>query len=199
MAPKKNVSVQSSAQFEIGSLYEQELQSLNEDLKRQAAMSMFQKMQPTNKMSVDGFLQLLKQHKDVWSTVASMGIVDFADAINDGRRLREQLRSRHVDVRPEGKRTRLNEGQKQALKSIVMRILGDTRDGMNRNQLAETITQDQIISVGVTRAELANKLRQPLGELVVEGKVHTIGEKRLMKYLPGTAAAVPATRNRKSS
>jgi hypothetical protein len=181
--------------MEIGSLYEQELQALNEDLRRQAAVSMFQKLQPTNRTTVEQFLQSLRLHKDVWSTVATMGIVDFADAINDGRKLRDMLRQRHNEPRQEGKRTRLNDPQKQALKGIVLRVLADAKEGMSRNDIAKHVSPDQIIAVGVNRQELANKLRQPLSELVREGKIHTIGEKRLMRYLAGTVpGAAPRAR-----
>jgi hypothetical protein len=35
------------------------------------------------------------------------------------------------------------------------------------------------------RDELADKLRQPLGELVADNKIQTIREMRLMRYQPG--------------
>ena len=50
---------------------------------------------------------------------------------------------------------------------------------------SEMCIRDRLSTVGVDRAELANKLRQPLGELVGDNKIHTIGEKRLMKYHSG--------------
>lgn len=196
MAARRSAA-QAGSQMEIGSLYEQELQALNEDLRRQAAVSMFQKLQPTNRTTVEQFLQNLRLHKDVWTTVATMGIVDFADAINDGRKLRDMLRQRHTEPRQEGKRTRLNDPQKQALKGIVLRVLQDAKEGMSRNDIAKHVSSDQIIAVGVNRQELANKLRQPLSELVREGKIHTIGEKRLMRYLAGVTPGAAAPRARK--
>ena len=42
-----------------------------------------------------------------------------------------------------------------------------------------------LATIGVKRDELAAKLRQPLGELVGDKKLHTVGEKRLMKYHVG--------------
>lgn len=184
MAPRKNQAAHASSNLEIGTLFEQELQALNEDLRRQAAMSMFTKLQPTNKVTVEQFLQGLKQHKEVWGVVATMGIVDFADAINGGRRPREGGRAA-AEPRGDGKRTRLSEQQKQALKLIVQRVLVDNKEGLNRNEIAKHISAEQIASVGVERAELANKLRQPLSELVHDSKIHTVGEKRLMKYVAG--------------
>jgi hypothetical protein len=187
VAPRKNQAAQANSNLEIGTLFEQELQALNEDLRRQAAMSMFTKLQPTNKISVEQFLQGLKQHKEVWAVVATMGIVDFADCINDGRKLREgRGRGASAEPRAEGKRTRLSEQQKQALKVIVQRVLADNKEGLNRNEIAKHISADQIASVSVERGELANKLRQPLAELVNDSKIHTVGEKRLMKYVAGS-------------
>ncbi|MCS6912481.1 MAG: hypothetical protein NZ890_04500 [Myxococcota bacterium] len=174
-------------QLEIGTLYEQELRALNEDLRRQAALSMFSKLQPSNKISVEQFIESLRQHKEVWSVVSTMGIVDFADCINDGRRLRELARSRLAPAEPahEGRRTRLSEQQKQALKVIIQRVLAEHREGLNRNEIAGQISLEQAAGLGIDRAEMANKLRQPLAELVSDGKIHTVGEKRLLKYLPG--------------
>ncbi len=42
-----------------------------------------------------------------------------------------------------------------------------------------------LATIGVKRDELAAKLRQPHGELVGDKKLHTVGEKRLMKYHAG--------------
>ncbi len=148
---------------------------------------MLQKLSPTNKITVEQFFQQLKSHKDVWSTVSGMGIVDFADTLNGARRLREMARSQKEAPGGEGRRTRLSEQQKQSLKGLVQRILNDDKGGgMTRNQIAEGIAADQIKGLGIQREELANKLRQPLGELVKENKIHTTGEKRLMRYHAGS-------------
>ncbi len=44
---------------------------------------------------------------------------------------------------------------------------------------------DVLATIGVKRYELADKLRQPLGEPVADHKILTIGEKRLMRYHAG--------------
>ena len=64
-------------------------------------------------------------------------------------------------------------------------MLSSARDGMSRSEIAENINNELLSNVGVDRTELANKLRQPLAELVGDSKIHTIGEKRLMKYHHG--------------
>ncbi len=64
-------------------------------------------------------------------------------------------------------------------------MLGNRKDGLNRTDIAGQIGDDVLVTIGVKRDELANKLRQPLGELVDENKIHTVGEKRLMRYHAG--------------
>ena len=59
---------------------------------------------------------------------------------------------------------------------------------VHRNEIAKAIPNEQLATIGVSRDELANKLRQPLSELVTDGKIHTVGEKRLMKYLVGSGS-----------
>ncbi len=198
MAPRKKEAPPQpvASNLEIGTLYEQELQSLNENLRRQAAQSMFRKLQPSNSHTVEQFLGLLKQHKEVWNTVSNMGIVEFADAINDGQRLREVHHRRPELMNGDGKRTRLSDAQKQALKVMTVKVLNEHKEGLNRNHIADYIPNDQVSGIGVIRAELANKLRQPLGELVDERRIHTEGEKRLMKYLIGAESA-PTKSNKK--
>jgi len=177
MAPKKTTATGSA--FDINALFEQELQARNEDLRRQAAMTMFFKLHPTNKVSVEEFIAGLKQHKDVWSAVSTMGVIDFAEAL--------------VGKRPSGeakpakaqRRTRLSEAQKNSLKGIIVSVLSGARDGLSRAEIADGINNELLGNVGVDRGELANKLRQPLAELVGDNKIHTIGEKRLMKYHSG--------------
>ena len=66
-----------------------------------------------------------------------------------------------------------------------MSVRGNHHDGLNRADLAGQIADDVLATTGVRREELAEKLRQPLGELVADKKIHTVGEKRLMKYHAG--------------
>mgnify|MGYP007115115038 CR=1 FL=1 len=61
----------------------------------------------------------------------------------------------------------------------------ESKDGLTRAQIATYTNEDLLGNVGVDREELADKLRQPLVELVADGKIHTVGEKRLMRYYAG--------------
>jgi hypothetical protein len=184
MAAKKGSAPATTGSLDISSLFEQELQARNEDLRRQAALTMFYKLHPNNKVNVEQFIAGIKQHKDVWSVVSTMGVVDFAEAILGGK-------VRAPAQAPAGKparRTRLNENQKTNLKQVIQKTLSDSKDGLNRNEIAKNVSNEQLSNIGVSRDELANKLRQPLSELVSDGKIHTVGEKRLMKYLVGSGS-----------
>lgn len=64
-------------------------------------------------------------------------------------------------------------------------MLGNHKDGLSRTDIANQIGDDVLTTIGVKRDELADKLRQPLGELVDENKIHTVGEKRLMRDQAG--------------
>ncbi len=185
MAAKKGPAPATNNSLDINSLFEQELQARNEDLRRQAALTMFHKLHPTNRLNVEQFIAGIKQHKDVWSVVSSMGIVDFAESILGGK---SRAPAAPTSGGKPARRTRLNENQKTTLKAVIQKTLGDSRDGLNRNEIAKNVTNDQLSNIGVSRDELANKLRQPLSELVGDGKIHTVGEKRLMKYLVGSGS-----------
>lgn len=178
MAGKKTAGAGSG--LDIAALFEQELQARNEDLRRQAALTMFFKLQPNNKVTVEQFISGLKQHSDVWAAVSEMGILDFAENLVGGSKVKSSAK---VDKEP--KRTRLSESQKNSLKGIIVSVLSSAPAGMSRTEIADNISGDLLSTVGVDRAELANKLRQPLGELVADHKIHTIGEKRLMRYHHG--------------
>ena len=64
-------------------------------------------------------------------------------------------------------------------------MLGQHKDGLSRTEIAGQIGDDVLATIGVRRDELAAKLRQPLGELIGDRKLHSVGEKRLMKYHAG--------------
>lgn len=181
MAAKKDRTPTMNSTLDIGSLFEQELQARNEDLRRQAAQTMFYKLHPSNNISVEQFIADIKQHRDVWAIVSTMGIVDFADAIAGGK-----PGSAAAPDDPPSRRTRLNETQKNAIKAAIRKLLDDSKDGLSRSEIAQCIPTDKLSTIGVSVDELASKLRQPLGELVSEGAIHTIGEKRLMKYWAGS-------------
>ena len=178
MATKKDGSV-----FDINSLFERELQARNEDLRRQAALRMFAKLHPNNRVTVDQFLSGLRQHSDVWAVVSTMGILDFAASLA-GRGGAAESTAGHATAKA-SKRTRLSEAQKNSLKGVVMNVLAGIQDGLTRAQIAKHTNEELLGNVGVRREELADKLRQPLGELVAEGKIHTVGAKRLMRYYAG--------------
>lgn len=166
------------AVFDVSSLFEQELQARNEDLRRQAALAMLPKLRPSARVTVAEFLDSIQQHKDVWTAVLEMSVLEFASMLQGGPRS-EPAAKETV------KRTRISDAQKNSLKGAIVSVLSNSRDGYNRNDLAGQISNDTLATVGIKREELADKLRQPLGELVADKKIHTVGEKRLLKYHAG--------------
>ena len=175
MAGKKAGSV-----FDISALFEQELKARNEDLRRQAAMSMLSKLRPSPRVTMAEFLDSLQQQREVWSAVLEMSAVDFAALIVGGPK------TEATKTAPEQtKRTRISEAQKNSLKGAIVSVLGNHKDGLSRTDIAGQIGEDVLATIGVKRDELADKLRQPLGELVDDNKIHTVGEKRLMRYHAG--------------
>ena len=84
MAPKKPPAA-TPAGLELDSLFEQELRAQNEDLRRMAALATFYKLHPSNRVTVEQFLVGLKQNKDIWAVVATLGVVDFAEALLGNR------------------------------------------------------------------------------------------------------------------
>jgi len=73
-------------------------------------------------------------------------------------------------------------------------VLDQHKDGLSRTEIAGQSGGDVLATIEVKRDELAAKLRQPLGELVGNKKLHTVGEKRLMKYHAGEAPGGPLAR-----
>ena len=166
--------------FDISALFEQELKARNEDLQRQAAMSMLSKLRPSSRVTMAEFLDSLQQQREVWSAVLEMSAVDFAALIVGGPR------AEPTKAAPDqAKRTRISEAQKNSLKGAIVSVLGNHKDGLSRTDIAGQIGEDVLATIGVKRDELADKLRQPLGELVDDNKIHTVGEKRLMRYHAG--------------
>lgn len=176
MANKKK----DGAVLDITTLFEQELQTRNEDLRRQAALSLLTKLRPSGRVTVAEFLDTLQQQKDVWTAVLGMSIVDFASNLG-GKSQIEATSPKQSKV----KRTRISDAQKNSLKGAIVSVLSNQPDGLNRANLAGQISDDVISTIGIRREDLADKLRQPLGELVADKKIHTVGEKRLMKYHAG--------------
>ncbi len=168
--------------LDISSLFEQELQARNEDLRREAATRMFEKLHPSNRVTVEQFLAGIQQHKDVWAAVSTMGILDFAATLAGERR--ESEPTGKAKAKP-ARRTRLSDSQKNSLKGLIVNVLSGIKDGLNRREIASNTNEELLGNIGVVRTELMDKLRQPLHELLSDGKIHTVGEKRLMRYYVG--------------
>lgn len=153
MAPKKAAAT-STPSLELEALFEKELRAQNEDLRKQAALSTFQKLHPSNRVSVEQFLNSLKQSKEIWGVITSMGVQDFCQSV-----LGTRTASVATKEEKSGRRTRLSESQKNGLKAMISSILGSHKDGLNRNDIAKAVSNEQLATVGVERGELANKLR----------------------------------------
>lgn len=163
---------------ELNGLFLHELEAVNEDVRRRAALAAFQKLHPSNQITVEKFLGSLQSHPDVWAVVRSLGVVEFAQAIAGQRADPDELQ-------PPPRRTRINDQQKSSLKSAILRAFESQPSGMSRSEVTAAIIASGFLPQGIDRVVLADKVRQPLHELVAEGQLHTTGEKRLMKYVPG--------------
>ena len=75
--------------------------------------------------------------------------------------------------------------RRRTLKGAIVSVLGNHKDGLSRTDIAGQMGDDILATIGVKRDELADKLRQPLGELLADNKIHSVGEKRLMRYHAG--------------
>lgn len=177
--PRGKQSKAPSQEVGLDSLFQQELSSVNEDIRRKAALGAFAKLRPNNNITVEQFLTGLQRHKEMWAVVAGLGVVDFAETLMGGGR------KSTAGSAPKARRTRLSDEQKNALKSVTLRALEGKSAGFSRTELAAAIASGNQTPAGIERAELADKLRQPLHELLTERKLHTVGEKRLMKYFFG--------------
>jgi len=165
---------------ELDSLFQSELASVNEDVRNKAALAAFRKLHPGNRTTVEEFLSSLQRHKEMWAAVSGLGIVDFAESVL-GRKKGTAAAAPETARR----RTRINDEQKQSLRGAILRVLDGQGGGMSRVEISAAIIDGGLTTTGIDHNDLAEKLRQPLHELVSEGKVHTVGERRAMKYLTG--------------
>lgn len=164
---------------ELDGLFQRELESVNDDVRRKAALAAFKKLMPNNRVSVDQFFSSLQRHKDIWAAVAQLGMADFA-AIIAGRKEADD-----DEEESPRRRTRLSDEQKGSLKNAIMMVLEGASGGKSRTEITAAIDAAGLSPADIARTDLAEKLRQPLHELLAENKLHTVGEKRLMKYLLG--------------
>ena len=154
---------------------------LSADVRRVAALATFHRLRPSNDVTVEEFLTSLQAHAELWAVVSSLGIVDFAQAlagVGGGS-------SGPTATSESGRRTRLTESQKGGLKEAIARVLADHPAGMSRTEVTAAVIAAGLIPAGIEQGDLQIKVRQPLHELVAAGQIHTVGEKRLMKYLAG--------------
>lgn len=163
---------------ELDNLFQNELQSINDDVRRKAALDAFRKLRPGNRVSIEEFLSSLQRHREMWAAVSTLNIVDFAEALAGRREV-------FLSAKPQTRRTRLSNNQKDELKDTILLVLSNYSAGRNRTEVAAAIIAGGLNHTDIDASELAEKLRQPLRDLVTEGKLHTVGEKRLMKYVSG--------------
>jgi len=163
---------------DLEQLFHQELKTQDEELRRSAALSTLHRLRLSNRITVEQFLNDIQRHPDLWAVASSMGILDLA-AILSGSGIAAAPKAEAA------RRSRLTEDAKGALKLAVVRVLTGHPEGMNRADCARAILEQGLMPASVERADLPEKLRQPLTELVEEGRLHTTGQKRLMRYRSG--------------
>jgi len=162
--------------LELDSFFLRELQTANEDVRRLAALATFNRLRPSNDITVEQFLAGLQAHKELWAVVGSLGIVEFAQGLAGPQAPPATAPQR---------RSRLTEGQKANLKAAILRVLAAHPSRMSRTEITAAVVSAGLTPAGIKSPDLPVKVRQPLHELVAEGQVYTVGEKRLMKYLAG--------------
>lgn len=162
--------------IELDSSFLRELQPMNEDVRRLAALATLHRLRPSNELTVEGLLTGLHAHKELWAVIGSLGIVEFAQALTGP--------AASLAATPP-RRTRLTEQQKGSLKVAILRVLAGHPPGMSRTEVVAAVVAASMTPAGIRRDDLLVKVRQPLHELVTAGEIHTVGEKRLMKYLAG--------------
>lgn len=167
---------------ELDGLFQHELRAVNDDVRRKAALSAFQKLRPGSGVSIDQFLTGLQRHQELWAVVGTLGIVDFAEMLLGNKRAPSAGPS---SAAPRKSRTRVSDAQKTSLKSAILWVLESHEEGMSRTELAETVIAAGLRPNGIERDDVPEKIRQPLHELIAEGKLHTVGQKRLMRYMFG--------------
>ena len=172
-----------SQALELDSFFMRELQTVNEDVRRVAALATFHRLRPSNDVTVEEFLTSLQAHAELWAVVSSLGIVDFAQALAGVGG--SSSSSGPAATSESGRRTRLTESQKGGLKEAIARVLAANPSGMSRTEVTAAVIAAGLIPAGIEQGDLQIKVRQPLHELVAAGQIHTVGEKRLMKYLAG--------------
>jgi hypothetical protein len=178
--PRGKTPMTTAPNSELDGLFQRELESVHDDVRRKAALAAFKKLLPNNRVTVEEFFTGLQRHKDIWAAVATLGINDFAAAIA-GRR--EAMISSAAE--PSRRRTRLSDDQKGSLKNAILLVLEGSSGGKSRTEITAAIDAAGLSPADIARPDLAEKLRQPLHELIAENKLHTVGEKRLMKYILG--------------
>lgn len=162
---------------DLNNRFQHEMQAVNEDVRRNAALAAFHKLRPRSDITVEQFLGGLQGHKEMWAVVGSLGIVEFARALAS--------HPSTAATEPRRRRTRINDDQKNSLKGAILRVLEGQSAGMKRIEVTAAIIVGGLVPSGIDRATLPEKVRQPLHELVAEGKLRTVGKKRLMKYVVG--------------
>ena len=100
---------------ELDGLFQRELESINNDVRRAAALTAFQKLQPSNHITVEQFLTAIQRHSEMWAVVSTLGIVEFAESLLGSRPPIDPERGRQ--------RTRISDEQQNALKDAVLQVL----------------------------------------------------------------------------
>jgi len=162
--------------LELDSFFLRELQTVNEDVRRLAALATFDRLRTSNDITVEQFLADLQAHKELWAVVGSLGIVEFAQGLA-GPQAQPATEPQRL--------SRLTESQKANLKAAILRVLTAHPQGMSRTKMTAAVVSAGLTPAGIKSPDLPVKVRQPLHELVAAGEVCTVGQKRLMKYLAG--------------
>jgi hypothetical protein len=163
------------APLDLNSRFELELQAGHDSLRREAALAAFHKLQPSNSITVEEFLDGLHRHPDLWAVVGSLGITEFAQVLS--------RRSGPAPAEPRRRRTRISKDQKDQMKAAILQVFVGHPNGLTRGEVTSAVVAAGLAPAGIDSAVLVEKVRQPLHELVAEGKLRTVGEKRLMRYL----------------
>lgn len=167
--------------LDLSSAYYQEYEKIKINLQQEAALRVFRNIEVDKEMTIQEVFQSLTNSAELWGGIGGITAYEFS------RILLGIDKTKPIPPVEEGEqkkhRNKLSSQQITEFKQLIVEALRGKKQGIPRIKLVQEFNRTTLKELGISLHQINMKIRRPLGELVRDGVLHKVGEKKGLRYI----------------
>lgn len=166
--------------LDLSSAYYQEYEKIKFNLQQEAALRVFRNIEVDKEMTIQEVFQSLTNSAELWGGIGGMTAYEFSRILLGIDKIKAPL---PVEGEHKKHRNKLSSQQITEFKQLIVEALRGKKQGIPRIKLVQEFNRATLKELGISLHQINIKIRRPLAELVRDGVLHKVGEKKGLRYI----------------